>query len=397
VETAPRRGVKLKHRLRELLYQLRIEGGTPARQAAAVALGMFIGCTPLYGLHLPLCILFARRLGLNRVKTYLAAHISTPVLMPFLLFFEVQTGKLVRGKPLLSIRPSQVPERWHWDAAHLTFWHWKSWGDLLVGSLVLGVVLAALCALVTYLLLRRGQRPPEVEALIEATARRYLDAGLIQCEIVRGKLRHDPVYFALLCDSALPRRGHLLDLGCGRGIALALLAAAGEQQEHICAPADGLPPPALQLSGVDVDDRTTEVARTGLKGRAAIATADLLTAPLPAADAILLVDVLHYLPPAEQQQLLGRVAGALLPGGRLLVREADAAAGWRFHLIRISERLMTLCRRDWRQWQKGFHYRTQAEWIELLTARGLKAKVGPMGMGTPYANVLIAAAAGDGI
>jgi uncharacterized protein (DUF2062 family)/SAM-dependent methyltransferase len=390
-ETAPPRGRGFKRKLRELLYQLRVEGGTPGRQAAAVALGLFIGCTPLYGLHLPLCIVLARMLGVNRIKTYIAAHISTPVLMPFLLFFEVQTGKLVRRKPLLSLRPSQVPEHWRWDAAHLSFWHWKSWSDLLVGSVVLGVALAALCGLVTYVLLRRGQRPPEVEALIEETARRYLDAGLIQCEIVRGKLRHDPVYFSLLRGGALPRSGRLLDLGCGRGITLALLAAAGDQHDRAAYPEGWPPPPELHLLGVDADPRPAAVARIGLQGRAAVETADALTARLPPADAILLIDVLHYLPPAEQQHLLSRVADALPPGGLLLVREADADAGLGFLSIRLSERLAALCRGDWRQWRRGFHYRSQAAWLNLLTARGLIAEVNPMGMGTPYANVLIAA------
>jgi uncharacterized protein (DUF2062 family) len=392
VETAaPRRGWKLKRKLRELLYQLRIEGGTPGRQAAAVALGLFIGCTPLYGLHLPLCVVFARMLGVNRIKTYIAAHISTPVLMPFLLFFEVQTGKLVRHKPLLRLRASQVPEHWRWDAAHLSFWHWKSWGDLLVGSVVLGAALAALCGLVTFLLLRRGQRPPEVEALIEETAHRYLDAGLIQCELVRGKLRHDPVYFALLRGGALPCHGRLLDLGCGRGITLALLAAAGDQRDRAAYPEDWPPPPELQLLGIEANPHPAAVARIGLQGRAAVETTDALAAPLPPADAILLIDVLHYLTPAEQQRLLSRVADALPPGGLLLVREADADAGLGFLSIRVSERVTTLCRRDWRQWRRGFHYRSQAAWLDLLTARGLVAKVDPMGMGTPYANVLIAA------
>lgn len=391
VETAPRRGWKLKRKLRELLYQLRIEGGTPARQAAAVALGLFIGCTPLYGLHLPLCVVLARMLGVNRIKTYIAAHISTPVLMPFLLFFEVQTGKLVRHKPLLSLRPSQVPEHWRWDAAHLSFWHWKSWGDLLVGSVVLGAALAALCGLLTYVLLRRGQRPPAVEALIEATAHRYLDAGLIQCELVRGKLRHDPVYFALLRDGALPPRGRLLDLGCGRGITLALLAAAGDQSDRAAYPEGWSPPPEVQLLGIDADPRRAAIARIGLQGRAAVEIGDALAAPLPPVDAILLIDVLHYLPPDDQQRLLSRVADALPPGGLLLVREADADAGLGFLSIRISERVTTLCRRDWRQWRQGFHYRSQTAWLRLLAARGLVAKVDPMGMGTPYANVLIAA------
>jgi hypothetical protein len=32
---------------------------------------------------------------------------------------------------------------------------------------------------------------------------------------VRGKLRYDPVYFALLTQGLLPAKGSLLDLGCG--------------------------------------------------------------------------------------------------------------------------------------------------------------------------------------
>jgi uncharacterized protein (DUF2062 family) len=393
VESAPPRGAKLKHKLRELLYQLRIEGGTPERQAAAVALGIFIGCTPLYGAHLPLCILCARLLGVNRVKTYIAAHISTPVLAPFLIFFEIQTGRLVRGKHLLSLRPAQAAARWHWrwDAAHLAFWHWRSWLDLLIGSVVLGVVLAALFGLVTLVLLRRGQRPQEVEALIEDTAHRYLDAGLVQCEIVRGKLRHDPVYFALLRHETLPCRGRLLDLGCGRGISLALLTAARDQHERDAYPEGWPPPPALQLLGVDRNVRRAAVAKVGLQGRAEVETADLLAMPLPQVDAILLFDILHYLRPAAQQRVLTRLAVALAPGGVLMLREADAGAGWGFLNVRLSERVMTLLRGDWRQWRQGFHYRSQAEWTSLLTTRGFTVKSAPMGMGTPYANVLIAA------
>jgi uncharacterized protein (DUF2062 family) len=391
VETAPPRDAKWKRKLRELLYRLRIEGDTPARQAGAVALGIFIGCTPLYGLHLPLCILLARLLGVNRVKTYIAAHISTPVLLPFLLFFEVQTGRLVRRKHLLSIRPSQVQAHWRWDFWHLAWWHWRSWLDLIVGSLVLGVVLGALLGLATFLLLRRGRRSPEVEALIEETSHRYLDAGLVQCEIVRGKLRHDPVYFALLREGELPRSGRLLDLGCGRGIALALLAAAREQSERGAYPQSWPPAPALQLIGIETSPEAERVARAGLGGQGAVVTSDLRTATLPQVDAILLIDVLHYLPGREQEGLLARVAAALPPGGLLMVREADAAAGWRFHTVRLSESLMSLLRGDWRQWRQGFHYRPQADWIALLARLGLAAKAGPMGMGTPYANVLIRA------
>jgi O-methyltransferase involved in polyketide biosynthesis len=41
-------------------------------------------------------------------------------------------------------------------------------------------------------------------------------------------------------------------------------------------------------------------------------------------DAILLSDVLHYLPPASQETLLDRCMENLNPGGMILIRDADS-------------------------------------------------------------------------
>lgn len=388
-----------RRKVRELLYRLRTEGGSPLRQAGAVALGIFIGCTPLYGLHLSLCVLFARLLGVNRVKTYLAAHISTPLLMPFLLFFEVQTGRLVRGRPPLALRPSDVPRHWRWDARHLSFWQWKSWEDLLVGSVVLGLALALVLGLATWLLVRRGQRTREIEELIEETAHRYIDAGLVQCERVRGRLRHDPVYLALLRQGGLPPSGRLVDLGCGRGVALALLATARRQAEGGRYPPDWPPAPAPQLFGLEGDARDAAVARAGLGGCAAVETADPCGATLPPADAFLLLGVLHHLPPAAQEGLLAELAAKLSPGGVLLVHEADAGAGWRFAAARLAASLrggvqaaLRAVRGDRRRRPRGgLHYRRRTDWLALLEQLGLAAEITPLGAGASGAGVLIRA------
>jgi uncharacterized protein (DUF2062 family)/trans-aconitate methyltransferase len=384
---APGRWDQLRHRLRELLYRLRVEGGTPGQQAAAVALGIFIGCTPLYGLHLPLCIIFARLLGLNRLKTYIAAHISTPVLLPFLLFAEIQVGRLLRGAQPLSIRPGQMKQ-------DFDFWHWRAWGgDLLVGSVVLGAALAALFGLITLLLLWRGRRPPEVEALIEQTAHRYIEAGLLHTEFVRGKLRHDPLYFWLLHSGLLPARGLLLDLGCGRGILLSLLVTAGEQAARGEYPKTWPPPPCPALRAIEGRSKIAQVARQALGNHATVESADLRGAELPAASGILLFDVLHYLPPPDQERLLARIAAALEPGALLLVREADADAGWRFHAVRFTERLSALLRALFRRgpWPQPLHYRSARAWHHLLVSLGFDVEREDMGMGTPYANVLLRA------
>jgi len=120
-------------KLRELLYRLRTEGDTPGRQAGAVALGVLIGCSPFYGLHLALCVVFARLLRLNRALTYLAAHVSLPGLWPLLVFGEIQAGRWLRGGGRLPIRPSELRQLDPWQFGV----------DLLVGSAVVGAALAS--------------------------------------------------------------------------------------------------------------------------------------------------------------------------------------------------------------------------------------------------------------
>lgn len=370
---------KKKRSLRELLYQLRTEGDTPGRQAGAVGLGVFIGCTPFYGFHLALCIVFAKIFRLNQILTYVAAHVSPPGIWPLLVFAELQVGRKLRGAPLLSIRPADIKNL---ELAQFMV-------DLLIGSAVVGAVLAVGLAFVTYRLARRRQKEPAVHALIDETSRRYLEARVFDWEFVRGKLRHDPLYFHILRRGVLPSGGRLLDLGCGRGILLSLLQTARAQFDRGVYPEDWAPPPVLELHGIEGRPKDAAAARLALHdeaNEAVIETADLREAEFPPSRIVLLLDVLHYLPAAAQEELLARAARALEPGGLLLLRDANAAGGWRFTATRLQERLASLARRHFRQ---RFHYRSLAEWRGLLETLGLEVETEPMSEGTPYANVLI--------
>jgi uncharacterized protein (DUF2062 family) len=365
--------------IRDLLYKLRTEGTSPRKQASAVALGVFIGCTPLYGFHLALCVLFSRLLRLNSGLTYLAAHVSLPGVWPLLVLAELETGRRLRGQSYLHVRLSDLK----------TLGFRQAGIDLVIGTVVIGGLLAALLGLLTLWMARRRQLHPEIAALLEESARRYQEVGMFHWEFVRGKLRHDPLYFNLLRRGFLPPEGLLLDLGCGRGILFSLILAARELSAQGIYPGEWAPPPPrLAFRGIEGRPKTAEAARQALAGEAAIETADLTAAELPTAGAILLLDVLHYLPAAGQEALLEKAAAALAPGGVLLIRDADADGGWRFTATRFQERLAALARRHWRQ---RFHYRGAAEWRDLLTRLNLAVDVEPMGMGTPYANVLLAA------
>lgn len=395
--------MKSRQAFRELLYRLRTEGGSPGRIAAAVGLGVFIGCSPFYGFHLLLCFVVARIFRLNRALTYVASHISLPGLLPLFLIVEIQIARWMRGAPLLSmhLRSLSTPKLPHFTWHLLLHWHqllkwllllnWSLFLDAILGSIPFGLILAVAFAVPAYRIAVRRNREPERNFLIEETAYRYLGAGMLHWEMVRGKLRHDPVYLHLLRPGALPLRpaGRLLDLGCGRGIFFSLLLTARAQAERGVYPlAWGAPPPPLSFHGIEGRAKTAAVARKALGTGAHIETADLRTAPLPAADTVLLFDVLHYLPSGAQENLLIRIAATLPAGGHLLIRDADASAGWRFTATRLQERLSALARGHWRQ---PFHYRTRAEWTKLLETLGFEVTAEPMGQGTPYANVLLTA------
>jgi len=379
LDTARTATASLTKGLRELLYKLRTEGTSPGKQAGAVVLGVLIGCSPFYGLHLALCLLFARLFRLNPGLTYLAAHVSLPGLWPFLVLAELETGRRLRGQSYLQIHVADIRKIGLGQVGV----------DLLLGSAVIGAVLAVILGSLTFWAARRRQLHPDIAALREETARRYLDTGMLQWEFVRGKLRYDPLYFNLLRRGFLPSGGRLLDLGCGRGIVFSLLLAAREIEMRGLYPAGWEPPPRnLTLYGIEGRPKTAETAREALGDQAEIETGDLRTAVLPNANAILLLDVLHYLPAGDQEKLLAKTAAALLPGGVLLIREADADAGRRFTATRLQERFSAVLRGHWRQ---RFHYRSVEEWSALLAQQGLAVEVQPMGMGTPYANVLLAA------
>ncbi|HUL11850.1 MAG TPA: methyltransferase domain-containing protein [Methylococcaceae bacterium] len=220
--------------------------------------------------------------------------------------------------------------------------------------------------------------------LAEATAWRYRAAGRFVYGFVLGKLRHDPVYRTLLARTIVPPDGLILDLGCGRGILLALLATA--RTLGMMPGGSGGTRPCLY--GVELRAADADVARAALGGEAEILRGDVRTAALPPCQVAILLDVLLYLERVEQDAVLARVVTVLAPGGLLIVREADAGGGWRFIATRLAERLCALARGHW---QQKYCYRSAAEWRDKLESLGFVVDTQPMSEGTPFANILFIA------
>jgi uncharacterized protein (DUF2062 family) len=384
----PRRRPKVGSRWRiaqaalDMHYQLRTEGDTPVRQALSMWLGVIIGCTPLWGAHLLFCATLGKFFGLSRVKCYVAANINNPLTAPFLLYVEVLVGHWITHGTRLTLTLDQIRE-----VGVL-----KLGLDILLGSLVVGVIAGGLLAAFAFVISSRWPDAPLQVRLKEETSKRYRYAGIFNWEFVRGRLRHDPIYYQLIVSGILPREGRLADLGAGRGILLTLIVSAetiGNRGEW---PGDAPPPPAgLTLTGVESDEEHAGIARMAVGDAAEIVVADLADYEPPPCRTIVLLDVLHHLAPDRQVALLLRCARALEPGGKLLLREQDASAGARFVFKRIGLRLWAILRGARKQ---RMHFRDLGEWMELLREAGLEPKIHPISAGTRQASMLVEATAG---
>lgn len=335
--------------------------GSPLELGFSVALGLFIGCLPLYGLHLPLCLALCLPLGLDAVAAYLAAQISNPWFAPFLLALEARIGARLLGRPPLAFEDLRVERA----------------GELfertLAGSLVVGPLLAVAGGAMAFAIASRVREPRPEAAAVARTLERYRSAPRKDRFYVDLKLRTDPALQRLVSLGAL---GRVLDAGAGRGQFGLFLLENGQLDA---------------LSGFDPDPRKVALSAHAGGGDARYELASLERYDLPprTLDTVLLIDVLHYLAPAEQDAALARIATWLAPGGRIVVRELDARSRLRSAVTRAAERIATAV--GYNRATRALGFRPLGELVAALEALGFDCTVEDASSNTPFDNSLIVA------
>lgn len=226
-------------------------------------------------------------------------------------------------------------------------------------------------------------------ALLDAATAPYRSAGRFAWYFARGKLNSDPAFLGLLERGLIPDDARILDLGCGQGLLASWLLEARALFDAGHWPAHWPPAPKpTAYRGIEVMPREVRRARGALGGGAELVVGDIRTADFGRPDTVVILDVLHYLDYAAQEDVLARVRDALLPGGRLLMRVGDGDGGLPFRISNWVDHLVAVTRGHR---LSKLYCRSLQDWQVLLCRLGFTAETVPMSRGTPFANVLLVA------
>jgi len=116
---------------------------SPHKKAAAIALGIFVGISPFWGLHTMMVFLLAAIFKLNKVSAFVFSNISIPPFIPIIIYFSYQMGSIIMGNGIsLDLNLSQIH-----SSTEIFHGLWQ----YIIGSLTLAVIMSFLTWIVFYL------------------------------------------------------------------------------------------------------------------------------------------------------------------------------------------------------------------------------------------------------
>ncbi|MDF3036357.1 MAG: putative SAM-dependent methyltransferase [Paucimonas sp.] len=228
-----------------------------------------------------------------------------------------------------------------------------------------------------------------IRQLVDTASQPYRSAGRFAWHFARGKLGGDPVFAGMLEHGLIPSGGRILDIGCGQGLLASWLHSAGTAYRSGNWPREWPAAPEPQsIHGIELMSSDVERARQALGDSAVFTVGDMCKTDFGKANAVVILDVLHYVNIAAQDDVLRRVRDALTPGGRLILRVGDADGGLPFMFSVWVDHVVTFARGHR---NSKLYCRPLSQWKAKLEELGFEVRSLPMNKGTPFANILLVA------
>ncbi len=132
---------KFKEMMRRELFNPEETNGV---KVASVMVGAFMGVAPVWGWQMAIALGIAITFKLNKIITLAVSNISIPPMIPIILYLSYITGGMVMGKGAGI----------HFDSSFTLEFVSENLLQYVLGSLIFGLILAAVLGLITYIALR---------------------------------------------------------------------------------------------------------------------------------------------------------------------------------------------------------------------------------------------------
>lgn len=135
---------RFRHKkLRDIIREDIVSSHTPnGLIAASIGFGVFMGIVPIWGYQLVVGLLLAHLFKMNKAIFFLAANISIPPFIPFILYLSYVTGSFVLGEGSWQVS-------FDLDLASIP----ANLKQYLIGSVVLAIMAGSFFGLLAYLIL----------------------------------------------------------------------------------------------------------------------------------------------------------------------------------------------------------------------------------------------------
>ena len=142
------RKLKKKGLKRFIMEDLLGSDDSVEKKALSIALGVFIGLSPIWGFHTVVVIFLALLLNLNKMIAFAFSNVSLPPFIPLILYFSLKLGSWLLGENFV-LSMSEI------DPSLELMKYLKSY---IVGSLALSVIAAITCGIAGYVFLTLFER-----------------------------------------------------------------------------------------------------------------------------------------------------------------------------------------------------------------------------------------------
>ena len=149
-----------KPQLKQRMLAILALDSHPSNIAAGFAVGVFIGCTPLFGIHTALAVVLAFIFRLNKLTTITGSWVNTPLTVLPILMASYRLGEFILGN-----EPQPV------SFASLDWHHLREYAAaLFIGSALIGLAAALISYALCYwlVILFRRKDPGLVELTNES-------------------------------------------------------------------------------------------------------------------------------------------------------------------------------------------------------------------------------------